>query len=677
MNQTSSSVLTSADIDPVTSTLRRRLALVSGCVLGGLLVGGIYLAMTPKKYVAVSKVLVERISADKAAGDAVVDAQEDVLRSGEVLRLAESKAVLGDLRTFQGVRDPVPLMRQNLKVESGNGGTSNVLTVTYPAASESDAVVILDAIVNAYRGYQSDVRQQETAKLNDQLGQERKTLVDQLDRAKKALSEYDVATGGAGLASPTERLSSVSSALTEATLQTLEAKRRYDEAIAAAGAALNGLNEEQLEKALRDASVFAPESPEIIEQETRMLELQLADLRKTYAENHPSMIRATQRLKQVRVALASAMRSRWQAAQQREADLQKSLTQLQRDASLQTAKQTERARLSDEVTRLNATVEEMDRRLREIALMTVTGSLNISVLTPAEANHPDYPVLPRPTPTLMLSALIGLALGGLFSIIGELRSSNRFGSMLPSRSLPLIDSTGQTLGIKKLGSIPETDAKAEGHPLEWLAQEDPFGDFGNAVRSLRSACEVEGALPASLILTSATAGEGKTTLATNLASVMAREGRKVLLIDLNFAKPALHTLFGVDGSRGFSELLAGGDPVQLVHSTSVPRVDVLPAGSVPADSAQLLNGERLPHILSMLTSAYDHVILDGNALAFGDDARIVASLTDATVLVSRDAPASLRRAAGARDMLLMVGANLLGVALTRSRPVTAAGLTSV
>jgi capsular exopolysaccharide synthesis family protein len=675
VNQTTSRALAGADIDPVSSTLRSRLALISGCVLGALLVGGIYLAATPKKYVAVSKVLVERMASSKEATDAVIDAQADVIRSGEVLRLAESKAMLGDLHTFKGVRDPVPVIRKNLTVESDRSGSSNVLTITYPAASDSDAVEILDSVVSAYRGYQSDVRQQETTKLNATLADDRKAIADQLSAASKALSEYDLATGGAGIATPAERLSSVSGALTEATLDTLSAKRRYDEAIAAAGGALAGMNDEQTEKALLDASVFAPESPEIIEQEARMLETQLSDLRKTYAENHPAMIRATARLKQVRIAQAASTRSRWQAAQQRETDLQKSLGQLQRDASVQTAKQAERARLAGEVTRLQARADELDSRLQEIRLMAVAGSLNISVLTPAEANHPAYPTLPRTMPTLMLSALIGLALGGLFSIVSELRSSNRVGGTLGSRSLPLIDSTGQTLGIKKLGSIPETNAAAEGHPLEMLAQEDPFGEFANAVRNLRGACEVEGALPASMILTSASSGEGKTTLATNLAFIIAREGRKVLLVDLNFEKPSLHTLLGVEGERGLSELLDGGDAVELVRSSSIPRVDVLPAGARPADSTQLLNSDALPRILSMLTSAYDHVIFDGNALAFGDDARVVASLTDATILVSKDAASSLRRAAGARDMLLMVGANLLGVALTRSRPVMSAGPT--
>ncbi len=650
-------------------------------MLGSLLVGGIYLGLTPTRYMAVSKVLVERIgagSADSTGPDALIDAQTDVIRSSEVLRIAETKADLGDLSTFKSIKDPVPVMRSNVAVATGRSGQSNVLTVTYPANTDQEAVTILDAIVNAYRGYQSDQQQQESEKLSARIGGDRKTLVEQLNSAKKTLSDYDLATGGAGLETPVERMNSVSSALTESTLATLSAKRKYDDAVAAAGSAISKLNEEELERAMQDASAFAPESPEMIEQEARVLEGQLLELRKTYADNHPSVIRATARIKQVRIAQAAAMRARWQSAQQRETDLQKSYTQMQRDASVQTAKQTERARLASEVNRLQARADEMDSKLNELSLMTAAGSLRITVLTPAEANHPDYPTLPRKMPTLLVSGLIGLALGGLLSIVGEVRNSDRLRGALSIRnSLPLVDASGQTLGITKLGSVPETDPAEEGHPIEMLSYADPFGPYANAVRSLRAACEIEGALPASIILTSASTGDGKTSLAVNLAATIAREGRKVLLIDLNFARPKLGELFGFEEAKGLSELLQGGDAVELIRSTSLARVDLLPAGSVPSDSAQLLNSDGLPQSLSMLTSAYDHVIFDGNALAIGDDARIVASLTDATILVSKDAPASLRRAAGARDMLLMVGANLLGVALTRSRPIALSSSTQL
>ncbi len=657
--------------DPILAALRGRLAVISAFVLAALVVGGLYLALTPRRVVAVSKVLVERIANPNpsAEPDAVIDAQSDVIRSSDVLRLADAKAQLGSLQTFKGLRDPVPNLRKNLSVSTSRSAMGNLLTITYPAATEQDAVDILDAIVDAYRGYQTNQQQQKTQKLSAELTADRKSLADRLDAAQKALSDYDIATGGAGLDTPAARMNSVSNALTESTLATLSAKRDYDKAINSAGDALTGLTDAELEKAMKEAGAYAPESAEMIEQEVRMLEAQIVELHQTYADNHPTVVRALQRLKQVRIAQASSARARWLSAQEREADLQKSLAQLQRDASVQTTKQTERAKLAAEVARLQARADDLDGRLHDLTLMTAAGSLSVSVVTPAEANNPDFPPVPRRAPILVTAGLIGLALGGLFSIAGDLRGSDKLRGMLPVRAtLPLVDSRGQTLGIKKLGSLPEADPNQEGHPVEMLAQADPFGAFANSVRQMRSACEIEGALPASMIVTSASSGEGKTTLAANLACTMAREGRKVLLIDLNFAHPRLHELFNVPGDTGFLQLLEGGDAVELIRSTSVLRVDVLPAGGVPSDSTALLNGESFPHNLSMLTSAYDHVIFDGNALAIGDDARIVASLADATILVSKDMAASLRRAAGARDMLLMVGANLLGLALNRTHP---------
>lgn len=660
--------------DTLTAALRRRLALLSACTLGGLLAGGIYLGITPRRVVAVSKVMIERIapsSINLSGGDAFIDAQTDVMRSREVLRLAEARGQLGSLQTFKGIRDPVPAIQKSLGVKVGQSASGNVLTVTFPAHTESDAVEVVESIVNAYRTYQSDQKQQKSQELSVAIAADRKAIEDQLAQAKKALAEYDQATGGAGLETPGQRITSVSDALTNAELDTISAKRVYDESINLAGSALTDLTDEQLENTLREANVSAPESPELIEQEARALEVQLAELRTTYSQNHPSVVRASQRLNQVRLTQVAAMRARWRSAQSREADLRKTFSQIQKDTSLQTARQGERTKLADEVKRLQVRADELASRLNEITLMTTAGSLNVSVLTPAEANNPDYPSLPRMMPTLLTSALIGLGLGGLLSIAGELRGSRSLRSPVPGRSAtPLLGRPGESSGLKSLGSIPDVEASPEDGALALAAQNDPFGAFSNAVRSVRAACEVDGALPASMILTSAMSGEGKSTLATNLASIIAREGRKVLLVDLNFNQPALHTILGVDGSSGLSELLTGGDAVALIRQTAITRLDLLPAGARPADSALLLNGEQLPQSLSMLTSAYDHVIFDGNALAFGDDARIVSSLTDATILVSKDSASSLRRAAGARDMLLMVGANLLGVVLTRSRAST-------
>jgi Mrp family chromosome partitioning ATPase len=152
---------------------------------------------------------------------------------------------------------------------------------------------------------------------------------------------------------------------------------------------------------------------------------------------------------------------------------------------------------------------------------------------------------------------------------------------------------------------------------------------------------------------------------------VAKENRRVLLVDLNFDAPALAPLLHVDAVAGLAELIVGGEPLELIKSTDVPRLDVLAAGKPQGDTAALLNTEGFTTLLTMLSTAYDHVIFDAPPLSQGDDARIVASLCDGTVLVSRSTSASLRRAAGARDLLLMIGANLLGVTVSRGTADTA------
>lgn len=298
--------------DSVASRLRSRLCRQRLCPRA-LLAGGLYLGLTGKKYVAVSKVLVERLSVkDQVASDAVLTAQADVLRSSEVLRLADSKAMLGDLPTFKGVRGPRRPARTSVRSEGG--GSSSVLTVTYPAArAKTTPSKSSMPSSTPTKAISSDVDAEEAAKLSQQVGQDRKTILDQLSAARRC--SRITTSRPAGLATPAERLNTVSSASTQSTLDTLATKRRYDDAVAAAGSALTSLNDEQLETAMRDAAAFAPDSSEIIEQEARMLESQLAVAAQDLRGEPSFAVRTTARLRQVRVVQVASMRSRRQAAQ--------------------------------------------------------------------------------------------------------------------------------------------------------------------------------------------------------------------------------------------------------------------------------------------------------------------------------------------------------------------------
>jgi capsular exopolysaccharide synthesis family protein len=164
------------------------------------------------------------------------------------------------------------------------------------------------------------------------------------------------------------------------------------------------------------------------------------------------------------------------------------------------------------------------------------------------------------------------------------------------------------------------------------------------------------------LITSAARGEGKSTLASNLAIAMAKAGKRVLLVDCDFRSPVQHRIFGVSDDVGFASVLAAGEPIEAaIRRTAVERLDVLPCGPVPKDPSEILNSESFVTVVEGLSSVYDHVLIDSPATSTCSDARIVGATCDGTLLVVRAEKSNRRQAEDARDGLLSVGATILGV----------------
>jgi capsular exopolysaccharide synthesis family protein len=167
-----------------------------------------------------------------------------------------------------------------------------------------------------------------------------------------------------------------------------------------------------------------------------------------------------------------------------------------------------------------------------------------------------------------------------------------------------------------------------------------------------------------IVVTSPVAGDGKSTVAANLAVFLARVGRKVLLVDANLRVPRQELLFLVEGVPGLADVLTGEDEVEnAIRPTAVDGLDLIPSGRPTEDPAGLLNSHEFFDVLERLAEDYEHVILDSPSLRCGPDARTIAALCDVTLLVLRDQPSNRRLGAFARDALAGVGANVAGVIL--------------
>jgi len=139
-----------------------------------------------------------------------------------------------------------------------------------------------------------------------------------------------------------------------------------------------------------------------------------------------------------------------------------------------------------------------------------------------------------------------------------------------------------------------------------------------------------------LLITSAASGEGKSTLASNLAITVAQAGKRVLLIDSDLRLPTQHKIFGVDNDRGLSTLLQGQITLdEAIESTEIDGLELLPSGPQVHNPAEMLNSPVFTELLDTLFDRYDQIILDSAPVVGIVDSRIVAAACDVSILVLR------------------------------------------
>jgi capsular exopolysaccharide synthesis family protein len=199
-----------------------------------------------------------------------------------------------------------------------------------------------------------------------------------------------------------------------------------------------------------------------------------------------------------------------------------------------------------------------------------------------------------------------------------------------------------------------------------VAEIAPKSPAAEAYRTLRANIQFAGLdLPVrTLVVTSASAGEGKSTTAANFAVVTAQAGSRVCLIDADLRRPTLHETFNLKNNRGLTAALVdGGSLVEVAQRTRIPNLSVVSSGPRPPNPSELLSSKRMREVLTASHKDFDLVLCDSPPVIPVSDAVALAAQCDGVILVVRagDVPAAaLRRAA---EHIQKVKGRILGVLL--------------
>ena len=310
-------------------------------------------------------------------------------------------------------------------------------------------------------------------------------------------------------------------------------------------------------------------------------------------------------------------------------------------------------RLKRDVEIYNAQVIALQTKMREAEIFAQARSESIKMLDKARA--PQEPLKPRRKLNLALGAFVGMLLGMTFAVAKNYFKDTYLRLEEAVRQLDELPESPSLLGV--LPSIK----KRSSYRLPLMVHDAPNSRTAEAFRVLQAKLPFlnPGASVKTILVTSATRGEGKSTLSSNLAVTLAQRGNKVLLIDADMRRPSQHSTFSneqlLQEETGTSELpvaridtrkpglseaiihlnAENADDVlhAMVKQTDIPDLYLLPSGTVPPNPIELLNSEMMNRLLELAKSEYDVIVIDSPPVRAVADPMILANIVDAIVYV--------------------------------------------
>jgi succinoglycan biosynthesis transport protein ExoP len=317
--------------------------------------------------------------------------------------------------------------------------------------------------------------------------------------------------------------------------------------------------------------------------------------------------------------------------------------------------------LQEEEKGLKEQVKQVREQIENV--MAYTGSQASSRVTwmtpPQIPMNKSFPKLPV---TMGLAIALGLALSLGVAFTREAMDQ----SIRSPRDIARI---GQ---INLLGLIPDKsdDPQSEGARLPVVIFDAPHSAIAESFRHVRTKLQHTASLDTtrSIMVTSPSPGDGKTVIACNIATGLALNGRRILLVDANFRRPEIHKVFGLANEQGFSDVLnAVVSFDEVVQETQVPNLAVMPAGPKPMNPTELFESQLLIDFIERALEEFDHVIFDSGPIMVVAEAQAMAPRVDGVVSVVRAKTNNRGLLQRMRDELRRTKAEHLGVVLNAVR----------
>ncbi|WP_417388905.1 polysaccharide biosynthesis tyrosine autokinase [Gimesia sp.] len=687
-------------VDIVRLLLRNKYLLVLGLAAGLLLGQAAYMKLGPI-FSADTKIQVSQknpvpIKEGEIQTFGELTAHIDVIKSPRIVGEAVKEAKLNQLPSLAGEKDPTQDIIDTLKVKriSGNDRAFlNILTITYENPNAKDARTVTQAVVDAYKRYLHEVREENTEDIIQQLKEAETQIAAELELKKNEYKKfrenaplYWESTPGseAAVAGSTnvhqERVKAIDNERRLNLLKLTELKSKIDSLKAAIA---SGESKETLELLAQqylmgqtrgqaangnasEGHLATPGTSQLDRARTALethlmpLLIQKNRLERDFQKNHPDLDAVNRSIETIinlyrrqglDISADNLESGEFQVAETKDVDfvnvylksMEQQLKELENRELELTKLFTQESELAkkvgnfqvidqsynEEIAQLKSQRDNIFKQLLVERVSQGNSGYMLTQLAPVK----DELVIKRQLKFLMAGAAAGLGLILAFSYFREMRDT----------TMKSVDEIRNQLHLPILGEVPsfaDSDAavdESEFAPALWYYYR-PASREAEAFRSLRTSLLLKTDRSGAKVLqmTSAEPGDGKTTSISNLALAIAQTGRKVLIIDADLRRPTIHKLFGLANSVGLGDVLTGEiDAQTAIRETRVSHLSILTAGMLPENPSEMLMSRAFSELVNQLRKEYDYVLIDTPPLVVVSDPSVIASIVDGVLLVVR------------------------------------------
>jgi polysaccharide biosynthesis transport protein len=666
-------------------TIRKRWPFVVLSVIVGTVIAFVFTYRQPKIYEATCQIIIEPMAPQILPGAKDVvelgtgtfwankefyETQYRIIQSTSVAQRTAEKLGLQYDADYGGGGAPAPDLNAVGRALSGQLAIkplkdSRVALITVSDRKPQRAALIANTIADTYIEHNLDHKLEGARSAMAWLAEQEGELKRELESSELKLYQFKKDRNLLAVSLDdkqsmlSQNLSSVNQKLTDLRIKILEldAKKKMIER------ARNNISDEETLPEIRDNLAIATLRQTYFQQAK-----EYGDLSSRYGPDHPKMkaiagqIAATKKAYGDEIdSVLAAFQKSYEQHVENERSLKALMEQQKKDAIELSKIEVDYKplqRASEQNTKMYSLIAS---RQKEIDITGPMKTNNVRVLE--RAIVPGAPVRPKPIQNLLIGLLMGLGTGIALAFAIEALDN----------TLKTQADVEQFLGVPVLGLVPiiGAAAQAEGPEAGDHLRERDLGVFldpksvaAECCRSIRT--NILFMSPdrplRTMVVTSPSPQEGKTTTAINLGVTMAEAGGRVLLVDTDMRRPRLHRSFGVPNQTGISTVIVGKATLEeAIKRTDVPNLDVLTCGPVPPNPSELLHTDRFRVVLADCAKIYDRIVLDSPPTSAVTDPAVLGNLTDGVVLVVKAGETTRDAATHARRQLAAAKARLFGV----------------